>query len=187
MAEHDELPPELRDVAALARDLDFDAPGPSPELRERTLATVRAAPAPEAHRRRRRRRVVRAGGAALAVAAAAAAAIVLATSGGSTTHTLDLQGADGHATAQLRSDRIVLRGDDLRRLRPGEVYELWTVQGSAAAPRLTSAGTFRPSATGTVDLTLRRPPGTSDKAQLAITVEADADPAPTLPPVLRSS
>lgn len=190
MAEHDDelhLDPALRDAL---RDLDYRDAGPPAELRDRTLAAVRAQrPRGETPRRRGRRlrRPVAVGG-AIGVAAAAVLALVLVLGGGGAEpdRTLALTGPAGTVTVEIRGDDARVRGDG-ERLPAGSAYELWTVTGDPAAPRLRSAGTFRTDADGTIEAELTLPADTPGDASLAVTREDDDDPAPNLPPVLSAS
>lgn len=197
MAEHDQddlhLDPELR---ALLRDLDYDDAGPPAGLRARTLDAVREQPAPgqaterrrAARRRARGRRPYAVGGIA-AVAAAALLALIVITGGTQDERKVQLTGSAGSMTAEIRDTQVTLKGDG-KPLPAGARYELWAIEKNAAdpgSPKLTSVGTFRPNADGTVDADLDLPKGTAEDVPLAVTQERDDDPAPNLPPVLSST
>jgi hypothetical protein len=197
MAEHDDHDdlqpdPELR---ALLGELDYDDAGPPPGLRARTLGAVNAQPAPgHATERRRAARRTRslslpvAVGGAIAVAATALIALLFTVAGleGDAPRTTQLTGSAGTVTVEIRDAEVTLTGDGAP-LPAGAEYELWTVQGDPDRPKLTSVGTFRPDADGTVDAELQLPEGVPQEAPLAVTREQDDDPSPNLPPVLAAT
>lgn len=186
--EHPDLDPALRDAL---RDLDYEDSGPPASLRASTLDAVRAQPArgdapARAARRRSRRPAVFGGALAVAAASLAALLFVVLGSDGTAPRTEQLAGSAGTLTAEIRDAEVTLKGDGAP-LPAGAAYELWTIQGDPGDPQLTSAGTFRPDADGTVDAELTLPPGTPEGVPLAVTREDDDDPAPNLPPVLSTS
>jgi hypothetical protein len=204
----------VREVAALLADAAPRAT-PPPELRERTLAAVRAAEAPPLNgrvqpvavtpptRRRRRswfarRRLALAGGLAVALAAAAMGGALLERDGGlpgelELEATLRAPDGGSSATASVRATgigRVIeFRTDDLPVLPKGEYYELWFV-GPGDRPRKPnriSAGTFHPDEDGRSHVRFAAAVDPANYPRLAVTAEpGDGDPAPNGPDLLRS-
>jgi anti-sigma-K factor RskA len=177
-------------------------PAPSPELRDRIVASVQAEPQVVVPLESRRRRVVPALAAAAAVAAVVAlavgiwasrlsgdldearealareraAAAVLADPGA---RTVSLETGKGRLV--LGSDgRAVLVLDELDSAPPGKTYEMWIVEGERAAPAGLFAGGDGVDIVG-LDGTVE--PGNV----VAVTIEDELAAAPTPPLIVASA
>ncbi|MGE0028638.1 MAG: anti-sigma factor [Thermoleophilia bacterium] len=185
MAEHDELPEELRRVAGLARRAapPFEVPA---DLEAATFARLREEAAGAGRRRAGARAV-----AALAAAAAAGALLALGIAcgvGGGADGALELAGVlRSDATAAVAGSvevrrtalgrEVHLRSDDLPVLPVGRFYEVWFVapDDRPGAPHRISAGTFHPDAHGHSDLTLHAAVDPARFPVVSVTAEDGAD------------
>jgi anti-sigma-K factor RskA len=193
----DDIPAELRGVAAQLRALGPEEwePAPPPALR----ATVAEQHAPAARRRARRRgfvsRLVRrpalAGAAALMLVALATAlgALLAGGDGGPAGREVALAAVgDGppgaHAAARLRAATMQLTVSGLPRVGAGGFYEVWMMRD---ATHLVALGRFRVGADGRARVDLRVTASPRRFPVLDISREAaDGDPAHSGHSVLRS-
>jgi anti-sigma-K factor RskA len=196
----DDIPPELRDVAAQLRALgpeEWELAAPPP-----LHATLAEAPAPVEHRRRARRGGRFAPGLVRRPALAAGAALVLVALG--TALVALIAGGDGspvagrevalaavgdgprgaHAAARLRATTMQLTVSGLPRVGAGGFYEVWMMRD---ATHLVALGSFRVGADGRARVELPVTASPRRFPVLDISREAaDGDPAHSGHSVLRS-
>jgi anti-sigma factor RsiW len=164
----------------------------APQGQEPAPAPLRIVPLPDRGRpgaggRRWRLPVYGGAAAAVAVALVALAAWNIALNGqlnaplarSSVVGTGNMAGASGTVTASRRQAVLTLTG--MPQLPPGEVYEVWLIDGSGrAAP----AGVFRPTPAGTAHVGIDQP--LNDARVIAVTEESgpEGTAAPTKKPEL---